>query len=131
MADNCFSAPAQCDFVVNGRKLIGAAQCRKYGIILQHGSILMHIDAQSWQTALDSSMHDAVSLEELGVHTDKSKIATALATGLQQRWNVNFEASELTEKENMMASQLHGIKYSQVNWNQQGKEYVSENFGSG
>jgi len=131
MADNCFSAPAQCDFVVDERKLIGAAQCRKYGIILQHGSILMHIDAQSWQTALDSSMHDAVSLEELGLCVDKSRIATALAKGLQQRWDVNFDKSELTENENVMADQLHHIKYSQASWNHQGKENVSENFGCG
>lgn len=131
MADNCFSAPAQCDFVVDGRKLIGAAQCRKYGIILQHGSILMHIDAQSWQTALDSLMFDAVSLKELGFRGDKMSITTALIKGLQQCWNINFERSELTEKENLMASQLHRIKYSQANWNQQGKEYVSENFGCG
>jgi len=131
MADNCFSAPAQCDFVVDGRKLIGAAQCRKYGIILQHGSILMHIDAQSWQTALEGSMCDAVSLEALGLHADKKVIATALAKGLERRWNVKFEASELTEKEKSVASQLHRIKYSQVSWNHQGKEYVSENFGRG
>ena len=131
LADNCFSAPAQCDFVVDGRKLIGAAQCRKYGIILQHGSILMHIDAQSWQTALEGSMHDAVSLEELGLRADKNAIATALTNGLRRRWNVNFEGAELTGIEKMMASQLHRIKYSQASWNHQGKEYVSENFGCG
>ncbi len=131
MADNCFSAPAQCDFVVNGRKLIGAAQCRKYGIILQHGAILMHIDAQSWQTALEGSMHDAVSLEELGLRVDKRVIATALATGLEQHWDVNFEQSQLTETEQNVASQLHRLKYSQASWNYQGKEYVSENFGRG
>lgn len=125
MANNCFSAPAQCDFVVDGRKLIGAAQCRKYGIILQHGSILMHIDAQSWQTALNSSMFDAVSLEELGFKGDKEAIITALTSGLRQCWNVHFEKSECTEMENMMASQLHRLKYSQTSWNQQGKEYVS------
>jgi lipoate-protein ligase A len=131
LADNCFSAPAQCDFVVDGRKLIGAAQCRKYGIILQHGAILIHIDAQSWQTALEGSMHNAISLEELGLHTDKNVIATALATGLQQRWDIQFEQSELNENEKMMASQLHRIKYSQASWNHQGKENVSENFGRG
>ena len=131
MADNCFSAPAQCDFVVDGRKLIGAAQCRKYGIILQHGSILMHIDVQSWQTALDSSMRDAVSLEELGLRADQGVIAKALATGLQMRWDVHFEESELGESEILMAGQLLERKYSQASWNQQGKEYVSENFGSG
>src|SRR5690606_12113444 len=121
MADNCFSAPAQCDFVVDGRKLIGAAQCRKYGIILQHGSILMHIDAQSWQTALKGSMHDAISLRDLGFFGDTMAVTAALADGLQQHWDVNFERSELTENESLMASQLHRIKYSQASWNQQGK----------
>jgi lipoate-protein ligase A len=128
-ADNCFSAPAQCDFVVDGRKLIGAAQCRKYGIILQHGSILMHIDTKSWQTALDGGMQDAVSLGELGLWTDAATIVAALTEGLKQRCKVSCEQSELTEKEKMMASQLHGLKYSQASWNQQGKEYVSENIG--
>jgi hypothetical protein len=44
---------------------------------------------------------------------------------------VHFEKSELSEKEKMMASQLHSLKFSQAVWNQQGKEYVSQNFGRG
>ncbi|MEO6909035.1 MAG: hypothetical protein ABI210_14220, partial [Abditibacteriaceae bacterium] len=131
MADNCFSAPAQCDFVVDGRKLIGAAQCRKHGIILQHGAILVHIDAQSWQTALDGEMREAVSLEELGVKANSDTIMAVLAEGLQQRCKVSFEQSELSENEETLAIQLHDLKYSQANWNHQGKEYDSKNFGRG
>jgi lipoate-protein ligase A len=131
MADNCFSAPAQCDFVVDGRKLIGAAQCRRHGIILQHGAILMHIDAQSWQTALGSKMDDAISLADLGLQVDHNTVITALTEGLQKSCGVHFEKSELNEQEKMMASQLHSLKFSQTVWNQQGKEYVSQDFGRG
>lgn len=131
LAENCFSAPAQCDFVVNGRKLIGAAQCRKYGIILQHGAILVHIDAQSWQTALGGGMHDAVSLEELGLRREAAVIVAALTAGLEQRCGACFEQSELSGNEIILASQLHGLKYSQTSWNHQGKGYVSENIGRG
>jgi lipoate-protein ligase A len=125
MADNCFTAPAQCDFVVDGRKLIGAAQCRRHGIILQHGAILVHVDGKSWQTALGGGMDDAVTLRELGVRADMETIAAALAKGLRQYHNVYFEKSELSESEKIMASQLHRIKYSQVSWNHQGKEPVA------
>lgn len=125
LADNCFTAPAQCDFVVNGRKLIGAAQCRRHGVILQHGAILMHIDGHSWQTALSSTMEGAVALDELGIRADTETLAAALATGLRRRNNVHFEPSGLSEEENLMASQLHSLKYSQITWNHLGKEPVA------
>ena len=47
-AENCFLSAAQCDAIVDGRKLIGAAQCRKTlgerVVVLQHGSILLDLD---------------------------------------------------------------------------------------
>lgn len=40
----CFDAPSWYELVVNGRKLVGSAQVRKDGILLQHGSIILHFD---------------------------------------------------------------------------------------
>lgn len=40
----CFSAPSVYEVVVNGKKLIGSAQRRMSGKILQHGSILIKPD---------------------------------------------------------------------------------------
>lgn len=45
---NCFAGSACPDIVVQGRKLFGSAQRRKSGAVLQHGSLLLDIDAPLW-----------------------------------------------------------------------------------
>lgn len=40
----CFDAPAEHEIVVGGRKLVGSAQWRRGGALLQHGSILIRDD---------------------------------------------------------------------------------------
>ena len=42
----CFDAPSWYELAVDGRKLVGSAQVRKEGVLLQHGSILLHFDAE-------------------------------------------------------------------------------------
>ena len=40
-AGSCFRDPAPGELTVHGRKLVGSAQCRRRGAVLQHGSILL------------------------------------------------------------------------------------------
>ena len=40
----CFDVPAEREIVLHGRKLVGSAQWRHGGIVLQHGSILVRDD---------------------------------------------------------------------------------------
>lgn len=40
----CFERPARGELMLYGRKLVGSAQCRDGGALLQHGSILVHDD---------------------------------------------------------------------------------------
>ena len=40
----CFDVPAEREIVVDGRKLVGSAQWRRDGALLQHGSILVRDD---------------------------------------------------------------------------------------
>lgn len=40
----CFAAPAEGELVSSGSKLVGSAQVREKGAMLQHGSILIHDD---------------------------------------------------------------------------------------
>ncbi|MGH7626457.1 MAG: lipoate--protein ligase family protein [Gemmatimonadaceae bacterium] len=47
----CFQAPVAGEIVANGRKLVGSAQFRERGALLQHGSILIH-DDQSLASSL-------------------------------------------------------------------------------
>lgn len=42
----CFDAPSWYEMVVEGRKVAGSAQTRQKGVILQHGAILLDLDAE-------------------------------------------------------------------------------------
>jgi lipoate-protein ligase A len=115
-AANCFGAAAQCDFLVGGRKLIGAAQCRKNDVILQHGAILLDIDEASWHNAIGGAMSGAVSLCALGVLPKREEIIAALVAGLERAGNIRLQNSVMSASESELASRLHREKYSTWNW---------------
>ncbi|HCW50627.1 MAG TPA: hypothetical protein DGR79_00940, partial [Clostridiales bacterium] len=41
----CFEVPSSYEILVGGRKVVGSAQVRRAGVILQHGSIMLELDA--------------------------------------------------------------------------------------
>jgi lipoate-protein ligase A len=115
-AANCFGAAAQCDFLVGGKKLIGAAQCRKNDVILQHGAMLRDIDKTSWNNAIGGAMSGAVSLRALGVLPGREEVIAALVAGLTSVGNIRFQNSVISANESELASRLHHEKYSTWNW---------------
>jgi lipoate-protein ligase A len=54
----CFAEPARGELIFDGRKLVGSAQWRHDGALLQHGSILVDDD----QASIPSLMHEPVAL---------------------------------------------------------------------
>lgn len=128
-AANCFQAAAQCDFLVDGKKLIGAAQCRKNDAILQHGAILLEIDEAAWQTAIGGVMEGAISLRELGVLSSREEIIAALVEGMVRAWNISAVDSSLSSPEQEVASRLHTQKYSLGAWNRDGFSATSISSG--
>jgi lipoyl(octanoyl) transferase len=114
---NCFSSTTRCDFVVDGRKLIGAAQCRKHGAILQHGSLLLDVDERAWKQAIGGSMRDTVTLKSLGITCDKAAIIAALCGGVEYSLGASLSRGALQDEELALARRLHARKYSQRDWN--------------
>jgi lipoate-protein ligase A len=53
----CFAEPARGELMVEGRKLVGSAQWRDRGAMLQHGSILLDDD----QSRIPALMHEPVA----------------------------------------------------------------------
>lgn len=123
---NCFSSMAQCDFLVEHKKLIGAAQCRRRGVILQHGSLLIDADAAAWETWLGGSMRDTVTLRALGVTATRPEIISALSAGLAQTAQMIPRRDVLTDREAAMAHRLHYEKYTQPTWTEQGWQQQSQ-----
>lgn len=114
---NCFSSTTRCDFVVDNRKLIGAAQCRKHGAILQHGSLLLDVDEAAWQRVVGGSMRDTVTLKSLGITSDRAAIIAALCAGIEYSLGASLSRDSLLDHEQMLANRLHSEKYSQRDWN--------------
>jgi len=56
----CFAAKARCDLMVNGKKIIGSAQLRKDGIILQQNSLPLAVDFPLWDEVFYRSDWEAV-----------------------------------------------------------------------
>ncbi|MCC2668382.1 MAG: biotin/lipoate protein ligase [Armatimonadetes bacterium] len=46
---NCFALAAECDAVTPAGKLVGSAQVRRHGALLQHGSILLDAEPEAWE----------------------------------------------------------------------------------
>ena len=117
---NCFAASASCDFLLDGKKLIGAAQCRQHDALLQHGSILLSIDRAQWQARAGGPMDAATSLGEWDVpvasSADVERIIAALCAGFTAETGAQLAPGELTERERQRIAHLERAKYRSQIW---------------
>lgn len=130
VASSCFSSVARYEVVVEGRKLIGSAQRRMNGMVLQHGSLLIGpshkriVEILRWDpgdpvarfrreldegtTCLSEWLRDPVRFEELG---------EALRRGMAETLGVALKSSALSDEEQDRASSLIHTKYGTAAWN--------------
>lgn len=113
---NCFATAANCDFLAGGKKLIGAAQCRKDETILQHGSLLLAIDEEEWRRSAGGPMDGATSLEALGGNLKAETVVEALCAGFALQAGTKWEPGGLSEQEEQMAQLLFREKYTASEW---------------
>ena len=98
----CFEAPGEGELVAGGAKLIGSAQWRENGALLQHGSILVD-DDQSSLPGLSSSLNDtngsipqpATLHALLGRAPDPAEVANAMFDAVRSLEDA--EATEMAE----------------------------------
>ena len=119
---NCFRSATRADFVTNGRKLIGAAQMRRDGAVLQHGSILLSIDEAAWQSATGGAMSRAIALRDLGVTAPREEIIDALCESFQSALGATAEETSLDAQEAELASTREAKKYRAASWNREARE---------
>lgn len=125
----CFAAASALEVSLAGRKLVGSAQLRRPGRILQHGSILLDLDrdrsmklfrsGHQRQTILtpQPSLDRATSLREaLGRAVSMDEAAEALVAGFRECFGVKFVKSEVTPEETRLAAELRTTKYGNPEW---------------
>ncbi len=98
----CFDAPAMYEIVVDGRKVIGSAQVRRAGYLLQHGSVPLTFDPMLHVRLLALGggermarwlLRQASGLEGLSLRAlDWNEVAQALTYGFAVGLGVELEA---------------------------------------
>ena len=88
----CMSLATGADLSCNDKKLIGSAQMRKSGYILQHGSILIDVDFET----IKKLFHEAVNpdeitfLREIKKEINFDELVSAIKFGFEKKFNQKF-----------------------------------------
>lgn len=126
----CFDAPSWYEISVAGKKIVGSAQTRREGVILQHGSILNTQDIdelfsilkfkserrkekfKSLFTRKATTIYDV-----LGRSFSLNELVVAFRKGMEAGLEISLEEGELTDCELATARELVENKYSSQEWN--------------
>jgi lipoate-protein ligase A len=120
MGPVCFEVPSHYEITVEGRKLVGSAQLRRKGGVLQHGSLPLRGDlaricdalAYEDETARGEGKHGvrkrATTLSEAlgGVAISWQTAADAVAAGFAEAYGLQLERGTLTPAESAEAERL-------------------------
>ena len=126
----CFDAPSHYEITYGGRKLIGSAQVRKHGVILQHGSILLQFSPEKTAAVLGAGSLErkqaigetlnrrATSIEEIvGHRVAWQEVYDVMRKGFALVLGAELQEGYLSEKEVETSQQLAALKYNQAGWN--------------
>jgi lipoyl(octanoyl) transferase len=126
----CFATPSSYEVAVAGRKIIGSAQRRAHGAIMQHGSLPLAFDRETLRrvfavsqtapssAAAERSYHTAMtSLQEAGGRQfTYAEVVAALSRGFADTWQVTLMADQLTAEERRLSAHLRATKYGSASW---------------
>lgn len=120
----CFQAPSTYEITVAGKKLVGSAQVRREGVVLQHGTLPLvgdlaricdvlaaHPDrarVQSRATTVEGVLGRTVSF---------GQAAEAMARGFAAALNVELTPGDLLQEERAWAEEARRERYSSDAWN--------------
>jgi lipoyl(octanoyl) transferase len=106
----CFLHQTPGDLLTEGHKVVGSAQRRPHGAMMQHGSILLH-----------RSPHAPVlpGIAELaGVTIDGDALVRGVAAELTAQTGWAFEPADWTAAERRLAAEIEREKYGAAAWNE-------------
>lgn len=123
----CFEVPSAYEITAHGRKLIGSAQARPNGRVLQHGSLpltgdiarvtryLTFRDDSERETLANHLRERAATLREiLGRDITFAEAAEAMRRGFAQALNVTLTPGEPTSQERERAAALMAEKQAEM-----------------
>ncbi len=116
----CFARTASYEVLVAGKKIIGSAQRRQGGAFLQHGSILLGLDAARVRALFprqEDPLGGMTTIESvLGRRPDFHETVEAMASGFEEAFEVILAPGELTQDEAVAPERLVSMKYGHRAW---------------
>jgi lipoate-protein ligase A len=125
----CFEVPSAYEIVAGGQKLLGSAQSRRAGYVLQHGSLPLRGDLarlidclvlsspEERERLQNSLTQHATTLERAaGRSVGFEEASKALAAGFEDALGIVFFEDDLTEAEQTWALELARDKYGHADW---------------
>ena len=121
----CLTNPTKYDVLINNKKVAGAAQRRKRGVLLHQGYIALDMP-QDYMTDLVSTQNDlsqfviatSTAINTVSQHPlDRTKLVYAITSGFERLLNVSLMSEGLSPMEIDTANQLVETKYGTDQWN--------------
>jgi len=120
----CFEVPSTYEITVNGKKLVGSAQARREGVVLQHGTLPLVGDIARICDVLASHPDPArvraraATVEAVvGRSISFDEAVEVIARGMASTLDLELEPGELSPQERAWADELHRTRYSTDEWN--------------
>jgi lipoyl(octanoyl) transferase len=127
----CFEVPSHYEITVDGKKLVGSAQVRKYGAVLQHGSLplwgdigricnVLAFEDESRRLSARARLQErAATLESvLNQPPTWEHVAHVMAQSFRDTFGLEFTAEALlTPAEHARGEDLRTTRYSSEAWN--------------
>lgn len=116
---NCFKVPGWYEVIFQDKKLIGSAQTRKKGRLLQHGSLLTDCNRSllnSLFPAPEEQDASLITLKEILNNTPSTEeIETALIKGFKTSWDIEFIPKELNQAAHQRVKKIE-MRYLDIKW---------------
>jgi lipoate-protein ligase A len=127
----CFEVPSDYEITVGGRKLVGSAQMRARGVVLQHGALPLYGDITRICPLLAAHPDPArvrarattveEALSSFGSAQDRRTVtwdeaADAVAAGFVEALDLDLEPGALADQERAWAEELRTGRYATDDW---------------
>ncbi|MBP8952727.1 MAG: lipoate--protein ligase family protein [Armatimonadetes bacterium] len=123
----CFASSLGGDMEVAGRKIVGSAQMRRSGAILQHGAIPITLDPAEHLEILGKHPRDAGNANGLSHHATTvaevlgrsvcfDELGRAVVSGFAEAFGVLIAEQPLTDSEQARTAELVESKYGTERW---------------
>jgi lipoate-protein ligase A len=117
----CFNAPSQYEVLLEGKKVLGSAQTRRSGVLLQQGSLPLTMDRNTMAKCFGRRPGGADDikglLEFIDRNIDEQALINACIAGFERSFCGSLAEGALHGSEAQEACYLEETKYGSREWN--------------